>query len=435
MEEKPVELSFEDYFAQLILKNERFRYTVLLAAVACLLTYLAITFVFGRDFFMQMHAKFGIRTLSAHLTIFFTLVVFRTFNIRRMLKKWQQRGKKIHPAQQYANAMIEMSIPSVAIIIIAQSFDVTVALNSPAVFIYFVFILLSVLELDLKLCIFTGVIASIEYVAVVLYYLNPIQPTDPMTLLAFPYIYVSKALILLICGVIAGLAAQQIKRRTLQAHHASMERLRIETLFGQQISPQVVEELILSGQQVVSRNRLVCVMFLDLRGFTQYCEGRSPEKIVEFQNSVLSFMIDAVNRHRGIVNQILGDGFMATFGAPLSSGHDCQDAVLATMAIVDQLQTGLRSGTLPETDVGIGLHYGEAVTGNVGTETRKQYSITGNVVILASRIEQLNKQYGSRALISREVLDQIDPDHLRVESLGSVLVKGRSEPMEIFKLA
>jgi adenylate cyclase len=126
---------------------------------------------------------------------------------------------------------------------------------------------------------------------------------------------------------------------------------------------------------------------------------------------------------------------MATFGAPISSGNDCQDAVAAASDIIDQLNTRLQHGELPPTDVGIGLHYGEAVTGNVGTDLRKQYSVTGNVVILASRIEQLNKQYGSRLLISREVLNQINIDHLKAESLGFAEVKGRSQPIEIFKLA
>lgn len=428
-------LTIEDYFSQQILENECSRYTVLLATWIFLLAYLLLIQFFRIVFLRQGIEGSGLRPYDAHLLILLALVIMHTINIRRLTRKWRLRHKKMVPVLQYLNAFIEQTIPSVAMILIAQGVDMIVALNSPAVFVFFIFIVLSILELDFYLSIFYGIVASIEYLAIVFYYLNRMEPTLPTTLLTFPFIYVSKALILLICGVIAGLAAQQIRGRTLQAHNASLERQRIETLFGQQISPQVVEELIVSGQQKLSRIRQVCIMFLDLRGFARYCEGRPPEEIVRFQNSVLSFMIDTVNRHGGIINQILGDGFMATFGAPLSTGHDCRYAVTAALEIIAQLKAKIGSGELPLTDVGIGLHFGAAVTGNVGTDTRKQYSITGNVVILASRIEQLNKQFGSRLLISREVLERIEVEHVTVQPLGLVEVKGRSEPMELFKLA
>lgn len=435
MEEKNAALSFEEYFSRLILMNERFRYCAMLGVVFCLLGYLGVSFLLGRDLFHQLNSVLGARQLSGYLAILMGLVILRTLNILRVIKRWQLSGQKIRPTTQFANAVIELSIPSLAIIIVAQRIDVTVALNSPAVFIYFILILLSVLELDFKLTVFCGVVASAEYLVIVFYYLKHLQPIAPLTLLAFPYIYVSKAIILLMSGVIAGLAAQQIKWRALQAHSAFVQRQRIETLFGQQISPQVVDELMSRGQQMDSRSCKVCIMFLDLRGFTQYCDGRLPEDIVLFQNKVLSFMIDAVIRHRGIVNQILGDGFMATFGAPISSGNDCGDAVAAALEIIDQLRAKLAAGDLPLTDVRIGLHYGDAVTGNVGTDTRKQYSVTGNVVNLAARIEQLNKQFGSRLLVSREVLEQVDTAHIPAQPLGMVQVKGRTEPMELFQLA
>jgi len=146
-------------------------------------------------------------------------------------------------------------------------------------------------------------------------------------------------------------------------------------------------------------------------------------------------MIERVNEHHGIINQFMGDGFMATFGAPISHENDCQNAVNAAIAIINDVKFKNDKKLIPETKLGIGLHAGEVITGNVGTAIRKQYSITGNVVILASRLEQLNKKYNSQILISKEVLDRIDSEGINLKQLGLAEIKGRSDPMEIYQLA
>ena len=153
-------------------------------------------------------------------------------------------------------------------------------------------------------------------------------------------------------------------------------------------------------------------MFLDIRDFTAFAEKLEPSEIIQYQNDVFGFMIDVISKYDGIINQFLGDGFMATFGAPVSSEHDSQHAVNASFEIINLLREKCESGEIPETKVGIGLHAGNIVTGNVGTAERKQYSITGNTVILASRIEQLNKQFESQLLISEEVFKRVNLEKL-----------------------
>ena len=175
-------------------------------------------------------------------------------------------------------------------------------------------------------------------------------------------------------------------------------------------------------------------MFLDIREFSQYAEKKQPEDIIKFQNDVFGFMIEIINMNNGIINQFLGDGYMATFGAPLSSGNDCQNALNASVKIIDELEKKNEKGELPGIKIGIGLHSGFVVAGNVGTETRKQYSISGNTVILASRIEQLNKTYNSSLLISKEVMEKVDLKDLEPEYHGKVQIKGRAEPIEIYQI-
>ena len=164
-------------------------------------------------------------------------------------------------------------------------------------------------------------------------------------------------------------------------------------------------------------------------------EGKTPEEIVAFQNEVFGAAIEVVNRHRGIINQFLGDGFMATFGAPLTTADVCRNALAAARDLVARVAELSASGRIPAIRIGIGLHAGEAVCGNVGSALRKQYSITGNVVILASRIEQLNKEYGSQILASAEVIKAGGDQAHGATLIGPVQVKGRNEPIEIYRLA
>ena len=197
----------------------------------------------------------------------------------------------------------------------------------------------------------------------------------------------------------------------------------IRQLLRQQVSEDIAKELMAEGSYLTTKKSFVCIMFLDIRGFTPWAEQHAPEEIIEYQNRVFGFMIDIINKHHGNVNQLLGDGFMATFGAPKSSGNDCQNAFDAAVAILHQLQQKMDSGQITKTRIGIGLHAGNVVTGNVGSDMRKQYSITGNTVILASRIEQLNKEFGSQLIISREVHDQLE-NFEGSESFREVIVKG-----------
>jgi len=207
------------------------------------------------------------------------------------------------------------------------------------------------------------------------------------------------------------------------------------SLFGQQVSKEVALELLSDSFNSGSKQLFAFIMFLDIRDFTVFAEKKNPSEIIQFQNDVFGFMIESISKHKGIINQFLGDGFMATFGAPASSGNDCQNAVDAAFDIVNQLNKLSDSGTIPKTKVGIGLHAGQIVTGNVGTVERKQYTITGNTVILASRIEQLNKSFDSEILISKEVFEKLNNASLKTKNLGKVNVKGRTEPIEIIRLA
>jgi adenylate cyclase len=234
-------------------------------------------------------------------------------------------------------------------------------------------------------------------------------------------------------GIAAGLVARQIRKGIDNSLQEAQRRLRVENLFGQQLSPEIAHKMLQEDGKIESRRMRVAIMFIDIRNFTKFAAGKKPEEIVQYQNAFFSIVINAVSRHHGIVNQFLGDGCMVTFGAPIDLTNPSQHAVDASMTLLKELDAAMEMGDIPITKIGIGIHTGEVVTGNIGTSHRQQYSITGSVVILASRIEQLNKQFDSQLLVSEEVAHSIQG--IGFEHYGSVDLKGWHKPITIYKVA
>jgi adenylate cyclase len=185
----------------------------------------------------------------------------------------------------------------------------------------------------------------------------------------------------------------------------------------------------------------VTVMFLDIRGFTTFSENRTPTQVVEYLNTLFGHLISIVNAHDGIVNKFLGDGFMAVFGAPFSTGNDAANAFRAALEMTAKVDELNSSKAIPETRIGIGIHTGIAVTGSVGSDERKEYTIIGDTVNLASRVEQLTKEYAAQMLITEAVYEKISDElekqertnGCRLEALPPVQVKGRAEPVIVYK--
>jgi adenylate cyclase len=422
--------SFEEHFAREIVASERIRVGILAGLLGMLMLSFATMFAVYRGTYLEYFVgPAAIRHvgLIVGALLAYELVIYRVIGHRL------RHGRTLPEPLRYLNAFVETSVPSFVIFAAARDSNPAHVLQSGAALLYGVFIVLSTLRLDYRLSVFTGLVAAAEYVALCVHYAGlDLMPTTPFDR---PPFYLGKGAILLLSGLAAGFVAQQLKRRVGNAWRAQQERQRVLAAFGQQVSPAIVDELLRQGGGIASRRGTVCVLFMDIRNFTPLVENKSPEEIVAFQNAVFGEGVDVVNRHHGIINQFLGDGFMATFGAPLATGRDCANALAAAQDLVTGMRVLAEAGRIPDITIGVGLHAGEAISGNVGSAQRQQYSITGNVVILASRIEQLNKDYGSRILVSREVLELAGGVPPGAHPLGPVTVKGREQPIELFRLA
>lgn len=424
--------AFQDAFARQLLKNEVFRALIISGVFLLLLLAAGFNYIFFNDFFTKV---FKNTNAILWIIIIGAFILVRSVFISIILSKRLETNKKDLPILRYTNSILEISIPTFIIIIFAETTASRISFITPATFLYFIFIFMTVLELDLKISTYTGILGGLQYFLVTYYYSHSLPLSQDVMILNGQAYFSVIAFILVITGVSSGLIANVIRRRIMQSLKSVEERNRIEHLFGQQVSAKIVDEIMSSNEELQSKKRSVCIMFLDIRGFGAFCDDKTPQQIIQYQNTLFPFMIDIIYKNEGVINQFMGDGFMATFGVPVEHENDCQKAVTSAMQIYNEVKRKSENKEIPYTRIGIGLHYGEVVTGNVGTESRMQYSITGNTVILAARLEQLNKNFGSSVLISKEVWSKIERSGLAIENFGPVDVKGRSRPVEIFKLA
>jgi adenylate cyclase len=339
---------------------------------------------------------------------------------------------------RYVNSLIEILSPGIIILILAKQFSSPlVILHAPVVYLYFIFIILSTLRLDFKLSFFTGLLAAASFYLVSSVLIKEAVNKSDNEIFSNEYtIAAARSMVLFLSGIGAAFVAGQVRKSIDRSLAAAEAGNKIVNLFGQQISKEIVDEMLESEGSLQSKLMKVCVMFIDIRNFTKHVANKTPSEIVEYQNAFFKIVITAVTKHKGIINQFLGDGCMVTFGAPVVLNNPAYNAVNAAIEIHSALNEEIEKGNIPHTNIGIGIHVGDAVTGNIGTIERQQYSITGSVVILAARIEQLNKDYYSQILVSEDVVHQMDHS-LPADStfLGRVDLKGWHHPLGIYKIA
>ena len=380
-----------------------------------------------------IHFAAGIPLPAAKAPLLVTAIaVAYELSMRQLFDRYLRQDRQLPVAIRYLNAAIETSFPTILLAAMTRMMQADVALSGAIVLAYFFFIILSALSLDFRLSVFAGVIAAAGYVALVLIHRNelPIGPGNPPERLIA---YGVRPVLLLGGGVIAGLVAARIRSGILRSLHAAEERRRIVQMFGQHVSPAVVNQLLAQPTGIQSELRDVCILVFDIRDFTAYSETAPPDAVVDYLNRLWSKAVGIVNRHDGIVNKFLGDGFMAVFGAPLVMGNHCQNAVNAARALVADIKRATEAGEIPPTRIGIGLHSGEALVGNIGSAERREYTVIGDVVNVAFRIEQLNKELNSSFLVSESV--QESAGNLEsAESWASIPIRGRNAPVRIYKL-
>jgi class 3 adenylate cyclase len=221
---------------------------------------------------------------------------------------------------------------------------------------------------------------------------------------------------------------------------ASLEKKRLrdqqKELVRRFATSEVAQDLQQSGFALQGRHVDATVMFCDIRGFTSLVESQPPEETIELLNTYYTLMFDAINGRGGVVNQMIGDGLMAIFGAPLPLERHAEAAALAALDMIEMIEllaVERKSAGRAPIRIGIGIGTGNLVAGYTGTQQRATYTCIGDTVNVAARLEQHTKAVGREILVDAATRAELGDD-FAIEPLGAVELRGKSAAVEVFAL-
>jgi class 3 adenylate cyclase len=233
---------------------------------------------------------------------------------------------------------------------------------------------------------------------------------------------------------IAG-AYNQIKQHAFNAVVAQKREMKIRNVFQLYVPKDVIEEVFVNPEKMlVGHNRDCAILFSDIRSFTTISEGMAPDDLVNSLNRYFSIMVNVIMERDGVVDKYIGDAIMAIYGAPVAHENDALSSVLSGLEMMsalekfNKIQTGLDA---PEFHIGVGINYGEVTVGNIGCDKKMNYTVIGDAVNLASRLEGLTKKYKEPVLFSDTVYEKIKKD-LPCRVIDRVAVKGKTVGVPIF---
>lgn len=233
-------------------------------------------------------------------------------------------------------------------------------------------------------------------------------------------------------------AYQQIKNYAFQAVLAQKRESRIRNIFQKYVPQQLIDRFYENPESMlVGENRRLSILFSDIRSFTSISEAMQPEDLVNSLNHYFSVMVDIIMNRGGIIDKYIGDAIMAFFGAPVHHEDDGIQSVYAGIEMAEGLERfneQQRKTGKPEFQIGVGLNYGEVTVGNIGTDKKMDYTVIGDMVNLASRMEGLTKIYGQPVLLAESLFEFVD-GVLPWRLVDAVAVKGKKQGVRIYTVA
>jgi class 3 adenylate cyclase len=205
----------------------------------------------------------------------------------------------------------------------------------------------------------------------------------------------------------------------------------IREVFGKYVPASVAAQIVADQGQLTPTHATATILYSDIEAFTSIAETMPPEQVVQMLNEYFPAVIEPVERHGGIVNQFQGDAILVTFNVPVADRQHADRAVCAALEMQQAVDGKQFAGVQLKTRVGIAT--GKVIAGNVGSGERVNYTVHGDAVNLAARLEQLNKEHGTRILVSGETVSLLRGDYA-IEAMGAMSVRGRSAPVEIYAL-
>lgn len=322
---------------------------------------------------------------------------------------------------------VEVSMPVVAILVrclhssLAESERLSFPIN------HIPFMILSMLYLRFWFCFYAGMLAVVER-AVLLTSANWGRDV------VFQVSSFWSLWHLFLTGLMLGAVAYLMRRMVEMILKSGAEKMRVQDIFGRFVSRDVARQLVERPITLGGETCQACVMFLDIRNFTHRSSFMTSEQAVDYLNNLFAFTVAEVEKAGGIVNKFLGDGFMAIFGAPLPLANPSCAAMSCAVGIFSKLREFNASRGADPVEIGIGIHFGPMVSGVVGTPERKEFTVIGDTVNMASRIEGLNKELRSNLLVSHSVYENLTRKFQSdFDLVPNVRVKGKDEPFSVYR--
>jgi len=314
-------------------------------------------------------------------------------------------------------------------------------LKVPTVLYVFIFIAIRALRFDPRFVIATGLSAAVGWILMVLYVIYS-DPADMMITRDYVEYMTSNSIligaefdkvisILIVTGVLA-LALQRARKLLIESVIEGSAARDLSKFVPQEVVKQVIhsEEGATTGKGEVNETT---ILFTDIEGFTTISETLAPEQLIEALNQYFTLIAQPIDECGGVISQFQGDAVLATFNAPKPDPDHAGNAVKAALMIQKVLEGKLFGDGIPF-NTRIGINSGPVVGGLVGTGDRVGYTVHGDNVNLTARLEQLNKDYGTRIIVSEQTRARIEPGKYAFRALGEVLVRGRQKPVQIYTI-
>ncbi len=311
--------------------------------------------------------------------------------------------------------------------------------TGPPSYGYFVVIALSGFTMQPRLALVSGAVAAVSYgiVSVAAFpALAQIRHPDPLLLqdITSPPFYFFKAIMIFFGGVMTSVLTFHARRLIERVLEKEREREGVLRTFGEYVSAEVRDRVI--SQKGLAERTSVAVLFCDIRGFTRLSEEFPPERVVLVLNEYLERMVQAITAQGGTIDKFVGDAIMAVFGGLLELENPCEAAVRAAVSMrsaLAELNGEWERVGLGGLHNGIGIHYGEVLMGTIGSRQRKDYTVIGDVVNVAARLESQTREQGMALLVSEEVHSRLEgATAAGFRSLGTLAVKGRTGTLVVF---
>ena len=351
--------------------------------------------------------------------------------------------------QSYSNKVIMVlthsTLPTSLFIIghFTTNFGAATYLNGPASHLYFFIIALSGMFFDKKLSLLSGVSSGVQYyfcfwlaypLLISIDYGDPIFTQE----LSHPVIHFFKSLIMIFSGAATGIFSSKALEIYKNFIHEEDEKKHIDSVFGQFVSDQVKERVLKSINENQGERMKVAILFSDIRDFTGFCEKNEPEVVITQLNEYFDAMVKSIREAGGVVDKFIGDSVMANFGGLLSLENPSEAAVDAAFKMklaLENLNRIWEAKGLTRLENGVGLHFGSVLQGTIGSSERKEFTLIGDAVNTASRLEGLCKGLGNPLVISESIYLLVKAEtQEKFKNLGEKLVKGKRKSVLVYGL-